>query len=155
MTSSFKCKVSQSTFSDSRIKEKISEDVHGIDFIMKLRPVTYNYKLHTESKYGPDAENNPLPTYEGWDEVTKIRFSGFIAQEVEAAANEAGYDFSGVDKPKDEKSLYALRYAEFVVPLVKATQEQQKVIDSQKQQIENQNQVIQDLIKRIEALESK
>jgi hypothetical protein len=34
-----------------------------------------------------------------------------------------GFDFSGVEKPKNEKDLYGLRYAEFVVPLVKAVQE--------------------------------
>ena len=46
-----------------------------------------------------------------------------IAQEVEQAASEIGYIFSGVDKPENENSLYGLRYAEFVVPLVKAVQE--------------------------------
>ena len=149
LTSSFKCKVSQSTFSDSRIKKNVQEDVHGLDFILKLRPVTYNYKIHKDGNgLGPDQETQPLPNYEGWDEVTKIKFSGFIAQEVEQAAKESGYDFSGVDKPKDEESLYALRYSEFVVPLVKATQEQQKIIENQQKQIEA-------LLKRVEALEKK
>lgn len=50
-------------------------------------------------------------------------FSGFIAQEVEQAAQSIGYHFSGVDAPKSESDLYGLRYAEFVVPLVKAVQE--------------------------------
>ncbi len=49
--------------------------------------------------------------------------TGFIAQEVEKAAKELGFDFSGVDKPKNENDYYGLRYAEFVVPLVKAVQE--------------------------------
>ena len=40
-----------------------------------------------------------------------------------AAANELNFDFSGIDKPKNENDHYALRYAEFVVPLVKAVQE--------------------------------
>ena len=52
-----------------------------------------------------------------------IRYSGFIAQDVEAAAQSIGYEFSGVDAPQNDKSLYGLRYAEFVVPLVKAMQE--------------------------------
>ena len=34
-----------------------------------------------------------------------------------------GYDFSGVDAPKNDKDIYGLRYSEFVVPLVKAVQE--------------------------------
>ena len=49
--------------------------------------------------------------------------SGFIAQEVEQAAKEIGYDFSGVDAPKNANDFYGIRYAEFVVPLVKAVQE--------------------------------
>jgi hypothetical protein len=54
------------------------------------------------------------------------RQSGFIAQEVEKAANEMGFVFSGIDKPQNENGLYGLRYAEFVVPLVKAVQELSK-----------------------------
>ena len=74
-------------------------------------------------------------------EKEKTLQTGFVAQEVEKAAEESGYDFSGVDKPKNDKDLYGLRYAEFVVPLVKAIQEQQ--------------QIIEDLKKRVEALEKK
>jgi trimeric autotransporter adhesin len=58
-----------------------------------------------------------------------IRYTGFIAQEVEKVANETGFDFSGVDEPKNDQDLYGLRYAEFVVPLVKAVQEQQAIIE--------------------------
>ncbi len=47
--------------------------------------------------------------------------TGFVAQDVETAAQSAGYDFSGVDVDK-KTGLYSLRYAEFVVPLVKAVQ---------------------------------
>jgi len=53
----------------------------------------------------------------------QTRFTGFIAQEVEQAARSVGYDFSGVDTPDNENDYYGLRYAEFVVPLVKAVQE--------------------------------
>jgi hypothetical protein len=63
-------------------------------------------------------------------------FSGFAAQEVEAAAAASGYDFSGVDKPKNDRDFYGLRYGDFVVPLVKAVQEQQKMIEGQRASIE-------------------
>ena len=64
-------------------------------------------------------------------------YTGFVAQEVEQAAKELGFDFSGVDKPKDAtKQTYALRYSDFVVPLVKAVQEQQKMIEELKKEIE-------------------
>ena len=58
----------------------------------------------------------------------KMIFSGFIAQEVESAAKQSGYDFSGVDAPKNENDFYGLRYGDFVVPLVKTVQEQQSII---------------------------
>ena len=63
-------------------------------------------------------------------------FSGFAAQEVEAAASASGYDFSGVDKPKNANDFYGLRYGDFVVPLVKGMQEQQKMIEDQRASIE-------------------
>jgi hypothetical protein len=44
------------------------------------------------------------------------------AQDVEAAASSINYDFSGVDKPKNDKDIYGLRYSDYVMPLVKAVQ---------------------------------
>jgi len=69
-------------------------------------------------------------------EQEKFRYSGFIAQEVEKAAQEIGYDFSGLDKPQKEGNLYGLRYGDFVVPLVKAVQELKNIVDSQNKEIE-------------------
>ena len=63
------------------------------------------------------------------------RYSGFIAQDVEKSARELGYKFSGVDVPKNDNDFYGLRYAEFVVPLVKAVQEQQDIIETQNKKI--------------------
>ena len=51
----------------------------------------------------------------------RVKQTGFIAEDVEDTAKSIGYDFSGVDV--DEAGIYGLRYAEFVVPLVKAVQE--------------------------------
>jgi trimeric autotransporter adhesin len=47
---------------------------------------------------------------------------------VEKICQEIGYDFNGVVKPQSEKDNYKLAYAEFVVPLTKAIQEQQEMI---------------------------
>ena len=60
---------------------------------------------------------------------------GFLAQEVEQAAKAANYEFSGYDTPKTERDLYKIKYAEFVVPLVKGMQEQQTIIDELKKQM--------------------
>lgn len=128
-----------SNFSDGRYKKEIKEDVKGLDFIMKLRPVTYHLNITDLSKRL--RENNG----EEWSQQMKTAiadkektvYTGFVAQEVEKAAKDAGYDFSGVDKPKTDSGYYALRYAEFVVPLVKAMQEQQAMISSLQSQVQN------------------
>jgi trimeric autotransporter adhesin len=119
-----------SNFSDSHFKKDIKENVKGIDFITKLRPVTYRLNIQELSKQL--KENNG----EEWDkqmktaiaEKEKMVYTGFVAQEVEKAAEETGFVFSGVDKPRRTDGYYGLRYAEFVVPLVKAVQEQQEMI---------------------------
>jgi len=118
-----------SKLSDGRFKKNIKEDVSGIDFIMKLRPVTYQVDvtaLNQKMGITPGKHRRSVPNT---SEAEQIVHSGFIAQEVEQAAREVGYNFSGVDKPQREGGLYALRYADFVVPLVKAAQEQQQMID--------------------------
>jgi hypothetical protein len=109
-----------SKISDGRYKKNIKEDVKGIDFIRLLKPVTYNLDV--------SGLNNFLGNKDSANSTRRIAAekeieSGFIAQDVEAAAKKIGYNFSGVDKPKNEHDLYSLRYAEFVVPLVKAVQE--------------------------------
>ena len=71
------------------------------------------------------------------DAKSKILKTGFIAQEVEKVANDIGFDFDGISKPtSDEGTCYSLAYAQFVVPLVKAIQEQQIIIESQQKMID-------------------
>jgi len=72
--------------------------------------------------------------------------SGFIAQEVEAAAAQLGFTFSGVDAPEQAGDTYGLRYAQFVVPLVEAMQEQQALLMTLQQQVEAQQQMIDQLL---------
>ena len=135
--------------SDGRYKKNIKEDVPGLAFINKLRPVTYtldatgldNFLHKNQSKEKQMNVAAKATMDKALKEKEKIIYTGFVAQDVEKAAKEIGYDFSGVDAPKNENDVYGLRYAEFVVPLVKAVQEQQKIIEG--------------LEKRIEALEKK
>ncbi|MBP8085892.1 MAG: tail fiber domain-containing protein [Saprospiraceae bacterium] len=126
--------------SDGRFKANVQEDVPGLSFIEKLRPVTYTMDRELLNAHLGISGDLESPADE------PLRQTGFIAQEVETAAQQSGYDFSGVDKPKNEEDYYGLRYAEFTVPLVKAIQEQQL-------QIEAQQILIQQLLERIEALE--
>lgn len=126
-----------SNFSDGRFKRNVKEDVPGLAFINKLRPVTYTLDVDAIN----DFNSKDLPADKKLQTVNAEKkneiFTGFMAQEVEQVAKSLGYDFSGVDKPKDAgKQTYALRYSDFVVPLVKAVQEQQKMIDELKKEIE-------------------
>jgi hypothetical protein len=131
--------------SDGRFKENVQENVPGLSFINQLRPVTYKlnrYKINyangvTERRkkiISEVANKNITPRFLDGNQYSDIT-TGFIAQEVEAAAKKLGFDFSGVDKPKNETDFYGLRYAEFVVPLVKGMQEQQAIIDEQNKRI--------------------
>ena len=84
-------------------------------------------------------------------EKEQMIFSGFIAQEVEQAAKETAYDFSGIDKPADQTGFYGLRYGDFVVPLVKAMQEQQQMISDLQKKIsvlEEQNKMLMQLLNK-------
>ncbi len=127
-----------SNFSDGRFKKDMDENVRGLDFIMRLRPVTYHmdvrglYNFWGISPYGKEeSKSNSKSRVMTDDAISKkesIRMTGFVAQEVEKAAKETNFDFDGVMKPTHDKDHYRLAYGEFVVPLVKAVQEQQVMI---------------------------
>jgi hypothetical protein len=65
----------------------------------------------------------------------------------------SGYNFSGIIKPKTQQDHYSLSYESFVVPLVKAVQEQQQIISEQQQLLETLKKQNADLQKRVLNLE--
>ena len=142
------------TPSDGRFKYQVQEDVKGLAFILNLRPVTYQFDVKRF-----DAQKNNLTANKGsgklpdvlqvaYDEAAAIRRSGFIAQEVEKAAITSGYNFSGLVKPKTADAYYSLSYESFVVPLVKAVQEQQAQIAELQKQLNELKQLIQQSAKQ-------
>jgi len=137
------------TPSDGRFKFQVKEDVKGLDFIMHLRPVTYQFDVKRFDEQQSHISNVIQASY---DEASAIRRSGFIAQEVEKAADASGYNFSGIIKPKTEQDHYSLSYESFVVPLVKAVQEQQSTIAALKQANTDQQQQIEVLQKQVTQL---
>jgi trimeric autotransporter adhesin len=151
--------VGWTAFSDGRFKKNINENVPGLEFIKQLRPITYNLDISslnadinknrpTTLREGEKAREESADEKAGIAAQEKIVYTGFVAQEVEAVAKKIGYDFSGVDAPQNPDGHYGLRYAEFVVPLVKAVQEQQQIIEELKNTIEQ-------LQLRVEQLEGK
>ncbi|HEY4289598.1 MAG TPA: tail fiber domain-containing protein [Puia sp.] len=145
------------TPSDGRYKFNIHEDVKGLDFILNLRPVTYQFDVkrfdaqlsHPTNKAGGSV-NYAMQT--AYDEAARIRRSGFIAQEVEQAAKKSGYDFSGIILPKTEEDHYSLSYDAFVVPLVKSIQEQQQIILQQHKKLEEQDKKLAGLKQQLDEI---
>lgn len=138
--------------SDGRFKTNIREnDVKGLEFIKLLRPVVYNFDTRKFTEFiTKDMGDSIRKQYlkDDFTASTAVRQSGFIAQEVEAAAKKADYDFNGVIIPKDEKGHYSVAYSEFVVPLVKAVQEQQAMIEDLKTANALQQQQIEELLNK-------
>jgi hypothetical protein len=88
--------------SDERTKENILISDLGLNFINKLNPVKYNKIDGNRTHYG------------------------LIAQEVKSVLDEAGIeDFGGwvISDVNDPEGQQALRYEEFISPLIKAVQE--------------------------------
>ncbi len=141
----------------------MAEDVPGLDFIEMLRPVSYNLDLHAIDNFwaGRLGIRDLSLNHTGYEKES-IKYSGFLAQEVLEAAADVGYDFSGVDIPKNENGLFGLRYATFVVPLVKAVQElsdqnevQKQTILELKEQLNMQEQLMLVILNRLDGLETK
>jgi trimeric autotransporter adhesin len=122
--------------SDGRFKINVIENVKGLEFIKKLRPVTYNMDTKAFDDFliqnMPDSMKIKHKAGMDFTTSTAIVHSGFIAQEVDSAANAVGFTSSIVHRPANSTDPYALSYAEIVVPLVKAVQELSKKIDSLK-----------------------
>ena len=109
--------------SDRRLKQDITNYAPALQKILALRPVTYRWK-----KY-PDED--PFP--------------GFIAQEVQEQFPEF------VTQLADE--MLGVNYSRLIMPVIKAIQEQQVIIDNQEAEIQSLKTDIQSLAQKIEALE--
>lgn len=103
--------VGWTTLSDLRLKTNIKDSKLGLDFIMNLHPVTYNYK----------------------DEGQRdILYTGLIAQEVDAAAKREGVEFSGVDKNGE---YWGIRYGDLTVPLIMAVHDMNEKLERENKEL--------------------
>ncbi len=142
--------VSWSTLSDGRFKKNLKKNVAGLEFIKELQPVSYEIDMEALDKFlGLDTVSSYTNA-----RTAPVITTGFVAQDVEKLVKEKNYEFHGVEAPENEKDNYAIRYAEFVVPLVKAVQELSAMVESQKDIVEKQQKMIESQQKEISELRS-
>jgi len=120
--------------SDGRFKINIQENVKGLEFINRLRPITYNLNTKQLDDFliqnMPDSIKTLHQSTMNFVSSTAKIHSGFIAQEVDSVANLCGFVSSIVHAPVNNTDPYSMNYSEIVVPLVKAVQELSKKVDT-------------------------
>lgn len=142
--------------SDGRFKSNIKENVPGLDFVMGLRPVTYKFDTKQFDEFLLEGTPDSIKTEmleKDYSESQNITHTGFIAQEIETLVNDLGYDFDGLNTPKNESDNYSVSYSTFVVPLVKAVQEQQSIIEELKEKETSTQAKLDALEQKLQALE--
>ncbi|WP_410779751.1 tail fiber domain-containing protein [Hymenobacter negativus] len=118
-------------YSDARVKTDVRADVPGLAFVTRLRPVTY---LFDAARLAALIQVPARPRRAEGPAADLTRHTGFLAQDVERVAQELGFDFDGLHRPAHARDPYALGYAQFVVPLVRAVQELNAEVETLKAQ---------------------
>jgi hypothetical protein len=116
--------------SDARDKTDIKDLKYGINEVMKLRPVSFNWKARPQ-------------------DGAKL---GFIAQEVEPILNEVVkkeylYDVVEGKKVMKDEYKYGIYYSDIIPVLTKAIQEQQTIIEDLQNQVKALNEKVDKLTK--------
>ena len=146
--------------SDQREKTNVTSSVLGLNFIQKLNPVSYKWIVGSNEVIRDEQGNQVgITSHPG-----KRTHYGLLAQEVKTAYEECGAtDFAGwvLLDTSDPDSQQALRYDQFISPLIKAVQEQQEMIDQLKTKndenestIDNLTAMVTALLERVELLEN-
>jgi hypothetical protein len=111
--------------SDLRTKKDVQDGTLGLEFINKLRTVTYKKRAPSEM-----ASDFAFYDESETDVIYKKKLHGFIAQEVKQALDEVGEsDFTGWHEM--ENGVQGVSYEMFVVPLIKSVQELKTIVDAQ------------------------
>jgi len=122
--------------SDEREKKNIVDADLGLDFVSKLRPVSFKWKIGkneiTSELDGVDKEGNIKSKTIVTPIEGKRTHYGLIAQEVEALLN--GKDFGGFIHD-EETDIKGLRYDQFIPILINAIKELNAKIDALELQI--------------------
>ncbi len=94
--------------SDARFKYNIKNNVPSLDFIKKIRPVTYYLDEQKLDAFTQTGVINKSLAGQTSLSATKQLHTGLLAQNVEKTANELGYSFDGVHAPANDRDHYSI-----------------------------------------------
>ena len=121
--------------SDENLKTNIVEFTDGLNEIMKIEPVTYNYNEKTN-----------------FDQSEK--HVGIVAQDIQKIAPYMVSDFDLVEHTEEtvnkKGTFKSVDPSAFTYMLINAVKEQQQIIESQNESIENLQQSVSQLAEKIE-----
>jgi len=106
--------------SDSRVKENITDSDLGLDFINRLSPKSYTMVGKTRTHYGLVAQD--VRTVLGDISKSEADFAGFV-------------DYNMLPADDGQRDLLALRYDEFISPLIQAVKDLKTELDAAKARI--------------------
>ena len=109
--------------SDARLKENILSLTHGLDFIMKLNPVSY-LKMKVSDYFNSSYSTSKNMLYE----------IGLLAQEVKEISEELDFDNKIVSVGED--GIHRMDYQKIMMPMIKAIQEQQQMIEELQDEVQ-------------------
>ena len=132
--------------SDRRLKKQIQKSDLGLEFITKLKPVKYKYK--SQKIKDPETGKTEI--------IDHNRFHyGLIAQDVKEALGDT--DFSGYVDPAHggeempkEDAMLALRYGEFISPVIMAIKQLDRKLDKLETADVNKKKRMGDLEQKLE-----
>ena len=119
--------------SDLRKKTNINDMALGLDFIDKLKPITYQWKPNNElpEEFKEYAEENVKDT--------ETVMTGLGAQDVKQALDDVGYTERFPGWKEEEDGSQRISKEEFIIPLINAIQELKAEVEMLKEKLNNGN----------------
>ena len=136
------CNDTSISSSDKRDKTDVTEWTHGLDWINKLKPVSYRW----DKRVWYNEYNDPDEEFKVTKEVTPDgskkkprQHLGFLAQDVLAVEQSFGYadkkDNMLTVNLNEDSTAYGMKYERLVVVLTKAVQELSAEVDTLKTKV--------------------
>lgn len=107
-------------YSDARAKENVQSLTTGLNTILQLRPVTYNWKISSSKDVATTSTTTSVANGPAEDDQQQY---GFLAQEVESVLPDA--------VKTDEEGHKMINYIAIIPMLVQAVQELQATVETQ------------------------